>query len=168
MLKDEAILFNIDTEQIEQNNKLFENIDEAISEMREQYYKENLEVILNKNLISVKNKLTGIKTIFGCKVTFEDLENDISFIVRNETKIEGILSKVERAILESIDKTYKWIARDEFEEWLFLYEDKPIKDDKNRWINSERCISLELFKHLFQFITWQDDEPYKIEELLKE
>ena len=82
MLKDEAMLFNIDIEQIKSSNKLFENIDEAICKMREKYYKENLEVILNKNLISVKDKLTGIKTIFGCKVTFRDLDENISFVFR--------------------------------------------------------------------------------------
>ena len=92
MIKDELNMFNIDMTKIKPNNNLFENIEEAINEMRKEFYKENLEVILNKNLIYVKHKLTGIKTIFGCKVTFRDLEENISFVIRPE---EGIYEKSE-------------------------------------------------------------------------
>ena len=82
-------------------------------------------------------------------------------------KVKPTLSEAERVILENIDKDYKWIARDKFEDALFLYEDKPNKNENNNWVNDEKNEGLNLFNHLFQFITWQDDEPYNIEELLK-
>lgn len=81
--------------------------------------------------------------------------------------VKPTLSEVERVILENIDKDYKWIARDEAFNVLYVYEDKPIKNANNNWGNDKNNTSLEIYNHLFQFITWRDDEPYNIEELLK-
>lgn len=93
----------------------------------------------------------------------------------NEEKIKEILTKsikptlseAERVILENIDKNCKWIARDKGFNALYVYEDKPIKNANNNWENDKNNASLEIYNHIFQFITWQDDEPYNIEELLK-
>lgn len=94
----------------------------------------------------------------------------------NEEKIKEILkqsikptlSEAERVILENVDNKYKWIARDDWDNQLFIYTAKPIKNEiKGNWGAEGDNADLELFNHLFQFITWQDDEPYNIEELLK-
>lgn len=82
--------------------------------------------------------------------------------------IKPALSEAERVILENIDKDYKWIARDK-DKGLFVYAKKPSKNN-TWWVNesySKGGVSVYLFNHLFQFITWQDNEPYNIEELLK-
>lgn len=94
----------------------------------------------------------------------------------NEEKIKEILTKsikptlseAERAILENINKDYKWIARDR-DEKLYIYTVKPSRSTLfNNWNLIEgKAGSMSIFNHLFQFITWQDDEPYNIEELLK-
>lgn len=84
----------------------------------------------------------------------------------NKEKIT--LSEAERIILENIDKDYKWIARDE-DGCLVLHSEKPQKEYMcNTWMHdgAEHDI-LSPFNHLFQFITWEDKEPYNIEELLK-
>ena len=81
--------------------------------------------------------------------------------------IKPTLSEAERAILENINKDYKWIARDKAENMLFIYQRKPYKNDYGNWLNGGTNHGLKLFNHLFQFITWQDEEPYNIEELLK-
>lgn len=80
--------------------------------------------------------------------------------------IKPTLSEAERVILENIDKDYRWIARDK-DNSLWLYGDRPIKKSAC-WSNEYSEIGEEFafYKHLFQFITWQDDEPYNIEELL--
>lgn len=94
----------------------------------------------------------------------------------NEEKIKEILTKsikptlseAERVILENIDKDYKWIARDR-DEKLYIYTVKPSRSTLfNNWNLIEgKAGNMSTFNHLFQFITWQDDEPYNIEEFLK-
>ena len=91
-------------------------------------------------------------------ITINDFEEWLS------EKAKPTLAEAERAILENIDKDYKWIARDEGG-YLYIHQTKPSKVDC-QWQNKERFLDLESFNHLFQFITWQDDEPYNIEELL--
>ena len=70
----------------------------------------------------------------------------------------------EKIILRNLPKEYKWIARDKNGQ-IFLYTNRPVKS--NFWLNA--CESARLvFPHLFQFIKWEDDEPYLIEDLLGE
>ena len=91
----------------------------------------------------------------------------IKYWLQSKYKEPIKLSEAERVILENIDKEYKWIARDK-DNSLWLYGDIPIKKS-TCWSNENSEIGEEFafYNHLFQFITWQDDEPYNIEELLK-
>ena len=75
------------------------------------------------------------------------------------------LTDAERVILENLPKEYKWIARDK-NGYLYVYADKP---EKNNFIYKVQKTYYEfgMFNHLFQFIKWEDEEPYNIEELLK-
>ena len=78
------------------------------------------------------------------------------------------LTENEKVILRSMDKKYKWIARDEGGD-LFIYCEKPIKKE-SFWV-SKMFIDwwgICMFNHLFLFIKWEDEEPYLIEDLLKE
>lgn len=83
--------------------------------------------------------------------------------LREEYKIT--LSEAERIILENIDKEYKWIARDKFGD-LYVCDVKPEKEDTD-WCSISKSNEFYCYSHLFQFITWEDSEPYNIEELLK-
>lgn len=77
------------------------------------------------------------------------------------------LSDEEKVILKNIDKRFKWIARDKNGN-LFIYCEKPIKRE-SAW-GSEIIFDYEvmiIFNHLFQFIKWEDEEPYLVEDLLK-
>ena len=78
------------------------------------------------------------------------------------------LSDAERVILENIDKgkDYRWIARYSAGV-LCLCTDKPYKGRAYWEMKSGACISFLMFNHLFQFIKWEDEEPYNIAELLK-
>lgn len=80
-MKEELKKFNINLDDVEENFNIYEQLEEAIKKMREYGYR-NLEVILNKNLLTVKQINSSKMTIFGLKVSFEYLEKDISFIVR--------------------------------------------------------------------------------------
>lgn len=79
-----------------------------------------------------------------------------------ERKEAPKLTEDEKAILRNVPQYYKWIARDG-NGVLCLYPDKPHKS-KTIWDNYG---ALFPFHHLFQFIKWEDEEPYSIGELLK-
>lgn len=77
------------------------------------------------------------------------------------------LTEDEKAILRNIDKNYKWIARDEDGE-LSIYINEPYKYNLG-WVgNVDTSYSIRIFDHLFQFIKWEDKEPYLISDLLEE
>ena len=76
------------------------------------------------------------------------------------------LSDAERVILENISKKYEWILRDEDGE-LKVYADKPCKTAHSWFDDGCKVEYLDIFNHLFQFIKWEDENPYNIEELLK-
>ena len=79
-----------------------------------------------------------------------------------ERKEKPQLNEDEKAILRNVPQYYKWIARDG-NGVVCLYPDKPHKS-KTIW---DSYGTLFPFHHLFQFIKWEDDEPYLIEDLLK-
>ena len=75
------------------------------------------------------------------------------------------LSEDEITILRNIDEEFKYIVRDG-NGLLYIYKNKPDKTYDSCWGNGRgTCFG---FKHLFQFIKWTDEEPYLIEDLLKE
>lgn len=74
------------------------------------------------------------------------------------------ITKNEKAILESIDKKYKWITRDNNGE-LYVYINEPYRVS-GKWEEDYDYRSFNLFKHLFKSIKCEADEPYNIQELL--
>ena len=75
------------------------------------------------------------------------------------------LSEAERIILENIPEDYKWIARNKSKRInVFCFE--PTKQHGSTWVGGYSK-DFDVFAHLFQFITWEDEQPYNIEELLK-
>ena len=77
------------------------------------------------------------------------------------------ITEDEKVILRNIYKEYKWITRDE-EGDLAVHNVKPYKSPEF-WV-SESDIAWEYlvpFNNLFQFIKWEDEEPYLIEDLLE-
>lgn len=85
-LKSDLKIFNIDIDDIEFNPHFFEVLQEAIAKMREETLLKNLEVVLNNNLIKAIYKPTNYRTILGCRVSYADLEESVSFIVRPDEK----------------------------------------------------------------------------------
>lgn len=83
-MKEKLKKFNIDIDEIKESDNIFREINKAISIMRDEYEIKNLEVILNGNLIIAKDKLANYKTIFGVKVSYELLEENISFLVHED------------------------------------------------------------------------------------
>ena len=75
------------------------------------------------------------------------------------------LTADEKAILRSVGNKYKYIARDEDND-LYIYKMTPRKSTTD-WSDGGGYSGFYIFNHLFQFIKWEDEEPYSIAELLK-
>ena len=82
-----------------------------------------------------------------------------------ERKEKPQLTEDEKVILRNLPKQYKWIARD-MGGCLYVYASKP-KKGRITW-EEDSGLPMIPFNHLFQFIQWEDEEPYSIEDLLKE
>ena len=86
--------------------------------------------------------------------------------LQSEHKEPITLSEVERVILENVRKDYKWIARNE--NGNLKISSEKLQKSVDFWYTEITYYTwFEAFNHLFQFITWEDNEPYNIEELLK-
>ena len=82
---------------------------------------------------------------------------------RKENK-KPLLTEDEKIILRNLPKEYKWIARD-LSGMVYIFIERPEKGQAIWYGCGQPVIP---FYHLFQFIQWEDDEPYLIEELLGE
>ena len=78
---------------------------------------------------------------------------------------EPTITEDEKTILQNLPVNYEWIARDE-DSRLYIYQDKPEKRE-NAWMGKLDHRSLGALSHLFLMVKWEDDEPWKIEDLLK-
>ena len=80
-----------------------------------------------------------------------------------ERKEKPKLTEDEKAILRNLPKEYKWIARD-LSGMVYIFIERPEKGQTMWYGCGQPMIP---FYHLFQFIQWEDEEPYSIEKLLK-
>ena len=78
---------------------------------------------------------------------------------------EPTITEDEKAILQNIDEKYKYVARD-YDRRLFVFLEKPEKKEFV-WGSNNKVLSISAFDHLFKMVKWEDEEPWKIEDLLK-
>ncbi|MCI9094027.1 MAG: hypothetical protein HFF36_09660 [Coprobacillus sp.] len=118
---------------------------------------------LSMAIIVVYNKHVIRKYVIKKRVEFEE----VIYWLTREHKETIKLTLVEKCILESINKVFKYIARDKNKE-LTVFEYKPIKDVNGTWTlcKSGLLCTLFPFDHLFQFIKCEDENPYLIEDIL--
>ena len=81
------------------------------------------------------------------------------------------LTKAEKTILKSLKKHWKWMARDK-NGGFWVYNKKPIKHStiwniEDGYTFNSRDLSYLFKDKLFSFITWEDEEPTSIDELLE-
>jgi len=119
--------------------------------------------LLKKAIKTLANDFKEFKQTTQTNITRLGYEFNRTAVSKpEEKKIE--LTDAERVILENLDKKFKWIARDRNED-ICIYLSKPSRND-NVWIWNEGCKDLPC-SHLFQFIRWEDNEPYEIAKLLE-
>ena len=80
-----------------------------------------------------------------------------------ERKEKPKLTEDEKVFLRNVPKEYKWIARD-LSGLVYIFIERPEKGQAIWYGCGQPMIP---FYHLFQFIQWEDEEPYLIEDLLK-
>ena len=73
------------------------------------------------------------------------------------------LTKTEHEFLKVIPDYY-YLARDK-DDTLFLHSEKPIRCIQEEWYSPYEQIGICC--DFFNFITWQDKEPWSVEDLLK-
>ena len=81
------------------------------------------------------------------------------------------INKEEYKFLKSLDDKWKWIARDDnYGGSIFCFRKKPNKDiRRGEWgPDTTQYKWLGKCEILFQFIKWEDREPYNIAELIEE
>lgn len=102
--------FNIEIDDIETIN--FENgmLQQIARKCAEEYDLKRLELVLNGNIITAKDKFTGINSYMGMRVSLEPLEKDISFIIRPTNKpTYDELEKENQELKDRIDKAVEYI-----------------------------------------------------------
>ena len=118
---------------------------------------------------------SDLTNVFGKNFDIMKVEYDGKVLWERKEKKDIKLTTEERAFLNSIllVSDYKYIARDANSS-LYVYKTKPSKSwcnykfilgDGNYYFKSKNIT--DKTKGMFEFITWDDDEPYLIEDLLK-
>lgn len=104
----------------------------------------------------------------GSKENCDECKKDLIKWLNEEYREPIPISADEKTILRNLPEEFKYIARDSNTD-IFIYKTKPTKK-LSAWVNTitSNTAPLNLYAHLFQFVKWEDDEPYSIEELLKE
>ena len=78
------------------------------------------------------------------------------------------MTREEYESLKELNDKWKWIARDG-DDYLWGYEDRPKRlEGAQTWDDLKSGYYAFLGTDLFQFIQWEDEEPYSIAELIDE
>ena len=127
--------------------------------MKKQDLKDGMIIETRENLrFLIKTGYTPLGVNTFCNLVEKSINEDLT----NKYECSDIM----KVILRNLPEKWKWIARDKNCS-LFVYGKKPKKIEPT-WFNFDEIGYLSLFNHLFQFIKWEDEEPYCIKDLLEE
>ena len=143
-MSEELKEFDINLEDIEENVYLFNNINEAVEKMRVATLKDRFEVVLNNNLIEAKDKYTGFRTILGCRISYDNLDKNVSFIVREDTKptYEELETKLQQK--ENIIKEVREYIKDKWE--------MKLKDSMEDFLDHDELIDKKRLLHILEIL----------------
>lgn len=107
------------------------------------------------------------KCIFKVR-EYEECSDKIKKWRESEYVEKPTLTSREKNFLYALLSNFKYIARDNSNE-LYIYNEKPTRTDCYWYLNDGiHClISTRVFGNIFDFIKWEDEEPWSIEDLKK-
>lgn len=153
VFKKEMRAFDINVDDIKPDEHIFGAIEEAIIKMRNECLIDRLEVVLNNNLIDIKDKITDNRTILGCRFSYADLSKDVSFIVRQDNE----------PTYEQLQKENKQL-QEELEWTIGIVEHNRIISGKNKEIHQLKekldCDLQWAFKYEKQVDNWNKLKEY--------
>lgn len=79
-------------------------------------------------------------------------------------KLPALTEADKNAVRYLRDGGMKYVARDG-NGLLYAYESKPLKTGCGWRLENENIAPCRVFKNLFQFVKWEDEEPFCIEDL---
>ena len=81
-----------------------------------------------------------------------------------------VITSKEKKFLDLLLPNYKYIARDSNND-LYIYYNKPRRNSMNElWITEDSnyfYVSRDMYGNMFNFIKWEDEAPWGIEDLKK-
>lgn len=142
---------------------------------REKFAKEILDIACKGNHFGV----TKAGEIISCPETDcekclfnDDIDCDVSLEQWSESEYieepKYTITSREKNLLDVLLPSCKYIARDNNNE-LYIYNEKPTRTDCD-WYSNDGIlcrISTRFFGNMFDFIKWEDEEPWSIEDLKK-
>lgn len=123
------------------------------------------EEIKYKNVVGDRDESEDVMKVFVMTSPFPIGQYlfDDKYLTEIWHREEIFITPDEKAILRNI-KGYEYIARD-LDGRLYLFSEKPTKNNE-KYVGCG-CKSFLLFMNLYHMVQWSDDEPWKIEDLLK-
>ena len=123
------------------------------------------------NMKDITDDLKGLdEELYTIVKVYEDYTCTKLLWERKE-KLKIVLTEDGKTILRNLPKKFKYIARDKYGDlWIYEY---PVEKNKNTWCipieyGDADMIEITVFSHLFQFIKWEDENAYSIEDLLND
>lgn len=128
----------------------------------EKIYEDNGGFALKNNKIVPCGNLTCLE----CSFNYGSCTKATVLWLMSEYKPEPVLTQREKHFVEFMQTGY--IARDE-DGRLDWYEQKPWKDTNSWYLDGGEHVKLRALcaNDYFPFITWEDEEPWAVEELRK-
>ena len=146
---------------------------------REKFAKEILDIACNGGVISVTKDNTVVccrdMTCEQCLFHKEDFYwyhcDDTERIRWSESEYveKPTITLREKNFLCSLLSNFKYIARDS-NDALYIYYNKPKRNSMDNWIvddNNYYYVSRDVYGNMFDFIKWEDEKPWLIEDLKK-
>lgn len=147
---------------------------------REKFAKKILDIACNGRSIAVtkENKIAYCSNISCESCMFDGCGNRRSQAcsdrLREWAESEYVEKKPtitsrEKNFLDALLPNCKYIARDNINNNLYIYYNKPRRNSmKESWItDNSNCfyVSRDMYGNMFDFIKWEDEEPWSIKDL---
>ena len=147
---------------------------------REKFAKEILDIACRGDIIAVtkENKVVCCDDINCSQCLFNKTDDYGSYCDDEEPMKWSESEYVEKPIITSREKNFldallpncKYIARD-INNDLYIYYNKPRRNSMNEsWITDDSnyfYVSRDMYGNMFDFIKWEDEGPWSIEDLKK-